>query len=161
MILIGMGGHGRDIANVAWARGEHVEWLTHHTQFIGRVESYTLAINNPQVRARAATEVGFVDETWIHPDARCFDSLIGQGTHVNYGVRMTRTRIGEHATISPGVTICGDVIIGDRVLIGAGATICDRVVIEDDAVIGAAACVLPARIVHSGETVVGVPARVL
>ena len=62
-------------------------------------------------------------------------------------------------TVSPGVTICGDVTIGDRVLIGAGATICDRVTIGADVTIGAGAVVLPETVVPDGETWVGVPAR--
>jgi carbonic anhydrase/acetyltransferase-like protein (isoleucine patch superfamily) len=90
---------------------------------------------------------------------------------------MTRTTIGHHTTISPGVTICGDVVIGNRVLIGAGATICEKVWIEDDVTIGAGAVVLPGdwltpptidtpgviRYHHltAGGTYVGVPARLL
>ena len=83
----------------------------------------------------------------------------GYGTHINYGVTMTRTTIGHHTTISPGVTICGDVTIGDRTLIGAGAVVCDRVTIGNDVTIGAGAVVLPETTVPDGETWYGVPAK--
>lgn len=155
--LIGGGGHGRDIRRSI--RGIDFNWVAHHTDRWDRTQPYILGINNPRQRAKIAREIGYDDEAWVHPDAHMYLSRIGAGTHVNYGAAMTRTTIGEHCTISPGVAICGDVTVGDCVLIGAGATICDRVTIGDYAVIGAGACVLPESFVPAGETWVGVPAR--
>lgn len=117
-----------------------------------------IAISDPQVRSRVASEMGVQDLSWIHPDARLYNNVdIGHGTHVNYGVEMTRTKVGIHTTIAPGVTICGDVAIGDRVFIGAGAIITNLITISDDAIIGAGAVVL--NDIGPGETWVGNPAR--
>jgi hypothetical protein len=108
-----------------------------------------------------AIELGVNDYDWVHPATTITDSRWGIGTHINAGAIVIRTTIGSHCTISPGVTICGDVTIGDRVLVGAGAVISDRVTIGADATIGAGTVVLPQTVIGPGETWVGVPARPL
>jgi carbonic anhydrase/acetyltransferase-like protein (isoleucine patch superfamily) len=154
--LIGEGGHARDIRADGWFGRKG---LPHHRHFTGN-GFYTLGINDPRVRARVAEEIGHPDSPWVHSSVIMGpDCSYGHGTHINYGVSMTRTTIGDHCTISPGVTICGDVTIGDLVLVGAGATVCDRVQIDDGATVGAGAVVLPETIIPAGETWVGVPAR--
>lgn len=155
MILIGDGAHARDIAETL----DNFSTCPHSGLFEG-YGPYIIGINDPQLRAELAKGYGWDDESWVHPTAfRGPGCAIGAGTHVNYAVAMTRTKIGKHCTIAPGVTICGDVTIGDRVFIGAGSTICDRVTISDDATVGAGAVVLPETIIPAGETWVGVPAR--
>lgn len=156
-VIVGDGAHARDIA--ATLNGP-VYRLHHHRYALGHPGPYLIGINDPWTRAKVAAELGEDDLAWVHPNAFLGpDCEIGAGSHVNYGVTMTRTRIGRHCTISPGVTICGDVTIGDRVLVGAGATICDRVTIEDDVTVGAGAVVLPGRTLKAGGTYLGVPAR--
>jgi carbonic anhydrase/acetyltransferase-like protein (isoleucine patch superfamily) len=167
--LIGNGGHAEDIA----ANTDYIidRVVHHHDQYTFDGNWVLIGINDPHVRDDVRQKIGVWDRAWVHPNAVVERSMIGDGTHINYGVSMTRTKIGHHCTISPGVTICGDVVIGDRVLIGAGATICEKVKIEDDAVIGAGAVVQPGRfgeagnvifrVVPAGETWVGVPARPL
>lgn len=155
MIIIGNGAHARDIAQTC----RKPRLIPHHSNW-GGWGPFIIGINDPQVRAKVAADIGGDDVAWVHPDAKLYvDCSYGYGTHINYGVTMTRTTIGVHTTISPGVTICGDVMIGDRVLIGAGATICDRVTIGDDAIVGAGAVVLPQTVVAPHQTVMGVPAK--
>ena len=163
--LIGTGGHGHDI----WETLNHSiptiypwRWADHHTDWYPTGGGIIIGINDPQLRFQVyeAMRLPVPDNTWIHPAALIQDStIIDAGTHINYGVTMTRTTIGHHTTISPGVTICGDVTIGDRVLIGAGSTICDRVTIGNDVTIGAGAVVLPETVIPDGETWFGVPAK--
>ncbi len=166
--LIGDGGHAVDIAHTY----TFTKCVPHHRYFEDDGERVCIGINDPHLRAEVAGELGIRDSAWIHPRAWIGPECeFGHGTHINYGVSMTRTKIGKHCTISPGVTICGDVLIGNRVLVGAGATICEKVQIEDDATIGAGAVVTPGHwganreivyhVVASGETWVGVPARPL
>jgi len=132
--------------------------VTHH-HFYDGTGPILLGINDPGARARISGELDISDNAWVHPSV-----VIGPGcswdtgTHINAGVTMTRTVIGRHTTIAPGVTICGDVQIGSRVLIGAGAVICDRVTIDDDVIVGAGAVILPLSHLTAG-TYVGVPAR--
>ena len=155
--LIGCGSHARDILISCPQRiGAQVG---HHSAYEDRGDSVLIGINDPRLRAKIAEELGKNDYDWVHPATTITDARWGIGTHINAGSVIIRTSIGDHCTISPGVTICGDVTIGDRVLIGAGATICDRVTIGSDATIGAGAVVLPETIVPDGETWVGVPAR--
>jgi carbonic anhydrase/acetyltransferase-like protein (isoleucine patch superfamily) len=154
--LIGCGSHARDIRFTDAAR--ITRQVAHHSLWDQQGE-VIIGVNDPFLRARIAKELGVRDRSWVHPHTWFMEGSYGHGTHINYGVTMTRTRIGHHCTISPGVTICGDVTIGDRVLIGAGATICDRVTIGDDVTIGAGCVVLPESVVDSGATIVGVPAK--
>lgn len=155
--LIGNGSHARDIV-ATLPPGWVIE--AHHkvcTATFG--EDYIIGINDPRLRAEIADSIGWHDEPWVHPHTFIGpECRWGYGTHINYGVTMTRTTIGNHCTISPGVTVCGDVTIGDRVLIGAGAVICDRVAISDDATIAAGAVVLPKHFVPKGQTWAGIPA---
>lgn len=132
--------------------------IDHHSQWDGTTP-YIIAINDPQTRAKVAAELGAPGLTWIHPTAHLgVDTEIGMDTHINYGVTMTRTRVGTCTTIAPGVIIGGDVTIGDRVFIGMGACIGVRhpgehVSIGDDAIIGAGSVIL--RDVPAGAKVLG------
>ena len=133
----------------------------HHSDYdVGQLDDVIIGINDPRLRAKVSEIIEIDDMVWIHPSAVIgIECHWNSGTHINYGVTMTRTTIGHHTTISPGVTICGDVTIGDRVLIGAGSTICDRVTIGNDVTIGAGAVVLPETVIPDGETWFGVPAK--
>lgn len=154
--LIGAGSHATDIAHTYWFD----RYIPHHDQYTDDNTPYIIGINDPKTRSDISNQIGRDDAAWIHPDAYLGpETTYGPGTHINYNVSMTRTRIGRHCTISPGATICGDVIIGDRVLIGAGATICDRVTIHNDARIGAGCVILPETIIVSNSTWVGVPGK--
>jgi UDP-3-O-[3-hydroxymyristoyl] glucosamine N-acyltransferase len=158
--LIGNGAHAEDMRVIL--RREITKQYPHHkdAKLNHREVNIYIGINDPHTRAQVASELGIRDRPWMHPSTIIGgDCSWGDGTHINYGVSMTRTTIGHHCTISPGVTICGDVVIGDRVLIGAGAVICDRVRVGDDAVIGAGAVVLPETEILPGACWVGVPAK--
>jgi acetyltransferase-like isoleucine patch superfamily enzyme len=135
LLIVGDGGHAQDIRATLERFYKQVD---HHKNIrpFSHAGDVLLAINDPHVRAAVAEELGVEDERWVHPSAFIGpDCEIGTGTHVNYMASMTRTRIGRHCTIAPGVTICGDVTIGDRVFIGAGAVIRNLVTIGDDAFI--------------------------
>lgn len=80
---------------------------------------------------------------------------LGKHVHVGYQVGAVRTIVGDYTTISPGVTICGDVEIGEACLIGAGSVIADRVKIGNDVVVGAGAVIPPLSVVPSGSKVLG------
>lgn len=151
--LIGAGGHADDIARMGDYRR-----FAHHNLWDG-IRPVIIGVNDPHLRADIATQLGVQDLAWQHPHSWIGASLVHAGTHVNYGVTAVRAVIGHHCTISPGVTICGDVEIGDRVLIGAGAIICDRVRIGDDVTIGAGTVVLPESHIPAGTIWVGNPAR--
>lgn len=132
-VLIGDGGHARDI----WPTLDQKVWkqVAHHddAHHIWDDPLFILGINDITTRVQITDSWGLDDMAWVHPHAFIGpDCTWGPGTHINYGVTMTRTTIGRHCTIAPGVTICGDVQIGDRVFIGAGAVIVNLTQIPDD-----------------------------
>lgn len=157
--LIGNGSHAEDILTYLRKTEDDLQRVEHHSHWNGDLD-VIIGINDPCLRARIAEELGVDDRVWVHPQSWGDNLELGVGTHVNYAVHAVRTRIGHHCTISPGVTICGDVTIGDLCLIGAGATICDRVTIGNNVTIGAGAVVLPETVIPDNETWFGVPARV-
>ena len=162
VVIIGNGAHASDIRDSLHAMDVWPHEYAHHKLAPSNVNlnAVYIGVNDPRLRAIVAKKLGVLDELWIHPDARLYhDVIVGYGSHVNYSVHAVRTCIANHTTISPGVTICGDVGIGSEVLVGAGAVICDRVMIGDGATIGAGAIVLPETVVPAGETWVGNPAR--
>ncbi|HTR55147.1 MAG TPA: acetyltransferase [Kofleriaceae bacterium] len=87
------------------------------------------------------------------------------GHHVQLNLDCTighDVRLGDFATLAPGVHVSGWVFIGARAYVGTGASIIngtanDPIVIGDDAVIGAQACVV--KSIGNGVTAIGVPAR--
>lgn len=84
----------------------------------------------------------------------------GPHCHVNRNSTVGHdVSMGGYVTINPGASISGRVTIGDEVLVGAGAVVLETVTIGDGATIGAGAVVT--RDVPAGETVVGVPAKVI
>ncbi len=90
------------------------------------------------------------------------DIAIGRHVHINAGCLIHHdARIGDFATLSPGVRIAGHVEIGEHAFIGIGATIINGrpgspLRIGPGAVVAAGACVC--RDVRSGVMVAGVPA---
>lgn len=186
--LLGYGSHGKDIATI-WGRSQPGKELRLYDDdpkkgvlplkeakrhvIIGvndpakrreMAEMYTTAFGAPKAIVDPSvilgSDVHLARGVVIAPFCLLLDRVdIGQHTHINYGVHMTRTVIGVYTTIAPDVTICGDVEIGDEVLIGAGAVICDRVKIGNRVTIGAGAVVLPQSVVPGGETWIGIPAK--
>lgn len=149
--LIGDGGHARDIRATI---GFISYTVRHHCEFDWN-GPYIIGVNDCQLRAKIAAEIGRPDDPWVHPDAYMGPGTgVDYGAHINYRVGMTRTEVGSHSTICPGVTIAGDVTIGERVFVGAGATIGNLLTIGDDVVIGAGAVILGD--VPAGARVVGV-----
>jgi sugar O-acyltransferase, sialic acid O-acetyltransferase NeuD family len=87
-------------------------------------------------------------------------SRLGSNVIVNTGGRVDHDcDIGDHVHIAPGVTLSGGVRIGAGSHIGTGSTIIQGITIGAHTIIGAGAVVV--RDVKDGETVVGIPAKVI
>ena len=142
--VLGAGGHGHDVAAIAWAAGWLPEFFDDADDFYLPTDavsgSYVVGVNDPATRRRLA--VGVSPVTLVHPTATVDPSatlapgcVVGAGchlgprvalgphVHIGAGCTVTRTKVGAYTTISPGVNVAGDVTIGEECLVGVGATI--------------------------------------
>ena len=69
--------------------------------------------------------------------------------------------IGDHNVIANSVQFAGHVTVGDYAVVGGQVGVGDKARIQERAVLGSGCGVLTSKIVHSGETVWGTPARPL
>lgn len=139
-----------------------------------------VAVGNPSVRRDLADRVlaaALREITVVHPTAQvgdrialgrgCYlapgavltcDATLGRQVQVNVGTFVHHDCVvGDFVTLSPRVTLCGNVRVGEGAFLGAGATVKQGVRIGAAAVIGMGAVVI--RDVPDGETWVGVPAH--
>lgn len=169
--ILGGGGHGLDILHDLRAQGVRVAGVYDNSPNRGPLGTtddwyldsrrWLVGVNDPLVRRDIASgrTGAYNDGIWVHRHADIGPSVdLGQHTHINAGVTVTRSVLGAFCTVSPGAHICGDVTIGHWVAIGAGATISHYATIGNGVVIGAGAVVLPHQHIDSG-TWVGVPAE--
>lgn len=145
---------------------------------------FVVAIGDPTARrdiVRRCLAKGLVAFTICHPRAErsrftafgdgtifCVGSVattniqVGDHVHINLNCTIGHdVRIGNFATLSPGVDVAGNVHIGEGAFIGIGATIINGssskpLVIGAGAVVAAGACVI--RDVEPNSLVAGVPA---
>ena len=141
-----------------------------------------VAIGDNSARARClevALRDGFAVPTLIHPAAIVSssarlasgvivmagaivqaDASIGVGGIINTGASVDHDCVLGHCVhIAPGARLAGQVEIGDRTFVGIGAVVIPRMRIGHDCIVGAGAAVI--RDVLDGQTVVGVPARMI
>ena len=147
-------------------------------------DRFVVALGDAALRRKAVAScvgVGLRPTTLVHPRAEMSTyAEVGQGrvvcagsivttnvviaghVHVNLGCTIGHdVRIGDYATLSPGVHVSGHVEIGEDVFIGTGANIINGragapLTIGKGAVIAAGACVT--KSVEAGALMAGVPA---
>ncbi|HUI53379.1 MAG TPA: UDP-3-O-(3-hydroxymyristoyl)glucosamine N-acyltransferase [Bryobacteraceae bacterium] len=87
---------------------------------------------------------------------------IGEGTKLDNMVHVGHNcRIGRHVVVAAQTGFSGGVVVEDYAVIGGQVGIGDKARIEARAVLGSGCGVLTSKIVRSGETVWGTPARPL
>ena len=90
------------------------------------------------------------------------DTRIAEGVKLDNLVHVGHNcQIGAHTVIAALAGISGSCVFGENVTIGGQAGFGERVHLEDGAVIGGQSGVLGGKIVRSGQTVWGTPARSL
>jgi UDP-3-O-[3-hydroxymyristoyl] glucosamine N-acyltransferase len=87
---------------------------------------------------------------------------IGEGTKLDNMVHVGHNcRIGRHVVVAAQTGFSGGVVVEDYAIIGGQVGIGDKARIESRAVLGSGCGVLTSKIIRSGETVWGTPARPL
>jgi len=87
---------------------------------------------------------------------------IGEGTKLDNMVHVGHNcRIGRHVVVAAQTGFSGGVVIEDYAVIGGQVGIGDKARIESRAVLGSGCGVLTSKVIRSGETVWGTPARPL
>jgi UDP-3-O-[3-hydroxymyristoyl] glucosamine N-acyltransferase len=87
---------------------------------------------------------------------------IGEGTKLDNMVHVGHNcRIGRHVVVAAQTGFSGGVVVEDYAIIGGQVGIGDKARIESRATLGSGCGVLTSKIVRSGETVWGTPARPL
>jgi hypothetical protein len=141
----------------------------------------TIAVGEPDVRADLYRRIGVHARaaTLVHPDASvepdaelepgvmvpagarvASGASVGRHTHLNVNALVdVGAVLGEFVTVSPGAVISEGARLDERVFVGIGAVVARGVRVGEGARIGAGAQVT--EDVPSGQTVVGVPARLL
>ncbi len=88
------------------------------------------------------------------------DTRIGEGVKLDNLVHVGHNcQIGAHTVIAALTGISGSCVFGKNVIIGGQAGFGEQCYLEDGAVIGGQSGVLGGKIVRSGQTVWGTPAR--
>jgi len=106
-----------------------------------------------------SAEIG--EGTLVMPSA-CVnaDASVGAGAIVNTGAVVEHDcRVGDFVHVAPNATLAGSVTVDDEAMIGLGASVLPGVRIGAKAIVGAGSVVRAD--VPAGETVVGVPARMM
>ena len=89
-------------------------------------------------------------------------TVIGSGTKLDNMVHIGHNcRIGRHVVIAAQTGLSGGVVVEDYAVIGGQVGIGDKARIETKAVLGSGSGVLTSKIIRSGQTVWGTPARPL
>jgi UDP-3-O-[3-hydroxymyristoyl] glucosamine N-acyltransferase len=85
---------------------------------------------------------------------------IGRGTKIDNQVQIGHNaEIGEDCIVVSQVGISGSVKIGDGCILAGQAGIADHAVLEDHVIVGAQSGVPRGKRIHSGQVVLGSPAR--
>lgn len=164
--IIGCGGHGRVVADIARAMGEHpVSFLDDKPvnapadlpvdgptlellPALTGSHRFVVGIGDAVVRRRLAEAVlaaGGELAVLVHPSAVIAHEVsLGEGTVIMAGaVINTGARIGRFAIINTGATVDHDNIIEDNVHIAPGANLAGAVTCRENVFIATGAVVIP------------------
>jgi sugar O-acyltransferase (sialic acid O-acetyltransferase NeuD family) len=181
LVVIGCGGHGREVAGIARALGDQwklvgfvddapsavnleraarldVPYLGDLTALDGVDAHIVIGVGHPTVRAAIADRIarfGRPAATLVHPAATVGDdTTLGEGTVLFAGARVTtNVRLGRHVHVNQNATVGHDSVLADFVGVNPLAAVSGECRIEACALIGTTAAVLQGLRVGSGAVV--------
>jgi UDP-3-O-[3-hydroxymyristoyl] glucosamine N-acyltransferase len=127
-----------------YARGEGRYWKFPQ---VGIVE----IADDVEIGANTTIDRGSLDDTRIGEGVK-LDNLV----HVGHNCH-----IGAHTVVAAQAGLSGSCEFGEQIVVGGQAGFGEQCVLEDGAVIGGQSGVLGGKIIRSGQTVWGTPARTL
>lgn len=190
LIIIGGGGHGRELLDVVEAMNKIAETFefvgfaadkyydeaeveARGARYLGGVEAalrsvdaeYVVGIGSGQARKEIdeiATSCGRSAAVLVHPQSSTgSDVILGPGTVITAGARLTtHIRTGRHVHINVNSTVSHDVRLGDYSTLSPGVAVSGRATIGDLVTLGAGSCVID-RISIGARTTVGAGATVV
>lgn len=161
LIIIGAGGHGKVIADIALKKGyEDIAFVDDRVSGIcmgfpivgtsailkelddGKTD-FVLGIGNNAVRKKIAESNHLCWATLIHPSAQVgLHVSVGEGTVVMAGaVINVCTSVGKHCIINTGATVDHDNVIEDFVHISVGSHLAGTVQVGENTMVGGGAVV--------------------
>lgn len=170
--VVGAGGLGREVLDVALALGRQITAFLDDGRAGERVRglpvlsphaalpggTYCVGIADPGVRRSMVSRLGAAGLepcTLVHPRAvvgplteLAAGCLVMGGAHISSSVR-----VGAHSQVQYNATVGHDAVLGQRVTVLPGANVSGSVVLEDDVTIGSGAVVLQGRRVRTGAFV--------
>lgn len=189
-IILGTGGHGRDVLVALRARDERLGQQT----FIGFIDdgrprrdrlarlgapylgtsqnltdyagcAFIVGVGAPDIRralAQRAADAGLSPAIVVHPDATVGeDVVLGPGTVLCAGARLTtNVRTGAHVHVNINATVAHDVVLEDFVTLNPQAAVSGDVHICHSATVGTSAALRQGVIIGSGA-VIGAGAAVV
>jgi len=181
LVIVGCGGHGRELLMIARAAGQPVRGFVDDgpsqrnldriaalgVPFLGPSErlsderpsiGYVIGIGDPRIRARIDDELrlhGLPAATLIHPAATIGpDAVLGEGFVAFPGARVTtNVTVGRHVHLNQNSTVGHDTVICDYVQINPLAAISGDCRLGSGVLIGTTACVLQGVHVGTDATV--------
>ncbi len=174
LIIIGAGGHGKVIEEIAKLNGYKVKGYLDDTPIdgvLGKIIDaenfkdcdFVIAIGNNNIRERIVKEhSGLNYATLVHPKAVVSEkATIGEGTVVMAGAIINPdVKVGNHCIINTGAVVDHDNVLSDFVHISPNATLCGTVSVGERTHIGAGATVRN-NLKITGDCVIGVGSAVV
>lgn len=180
LLILGAGGHGRAVADLAHACGFTVAGFTDRSSSAGgtgapvlgtdaqlatliraqRIDGGVVGVGNTALARRAQlydvlVAAGVPQPALVHPRAvASASSEVGAGTVVFAGsVLGSGVRIGRNAVLYSGVVVEHESVIGDHAYLSPGVILSGQVTVEARAFLGAGAVVLPGLRIGAGAVV--------
>jgi acetyltransferase EpsM len=180
LLILGAGGHGRAVADLARACGFTVAGFTERSSSAGgpgspvlgtdaelaalirpqRIDGGVVGVGNTALVRRAQlydvlVAAGVAQPPLVHPRAAASASAeVGPGSVVFAGsVLGSGARIGVNAVLYSGVLVEHECLIGDHAYLSPGVILSGQVTVEAGVFLGAGAVVLPGLRIGEGAVV--------